>query len=79
MASDLVGYGPYLERVPEIPGQERHASDNRVELTRARQALALVVQSREALEGGKTVFEFVSGGAEQTLVSGAQAGRLVDR
>jgi precorrin-3B C17-methyltransferase len=40
-ATDLVGYGPYLDRVPPAPAQRRHASDNRVELQRAREALAL--------------------------------------
>jgi precorrin-2 C20-methyltransferase/precorrin-3B C17-methyltransferase len=40
-ADDLVGYGPYLDRVPVRPGQRRHPSDNRVEGERARQALAL--------------------------------------
>jgi precorrin-2 C20-methyltransferase/precorrin-3B C17-methyltransferase len=41
-ASDvLVGYGPYLDRVPHRAGQRRHRSDNRVELDRARHALAL--------------------------------------
>lgn len=46
-ATDLVGYGPYLDRIP--PGrsdQVRHASDNRVELDRARLALALAAQGR---------------------------------
>jgi precorrin-3B C17-methyltransferase len=41
VATDLVGYGPYLSRVPERPGQTRYASDNREELARAREALAL--------------------------------------
>lgn len=40
-ATDLVGYGPYLDRVPPVASQRRHASDNRVELQRARQALEL--------------------------------------
>ena len=40
-AEHLVGYGPYLDRVPPRPGQERHASDNRVEAERARHALEL--------------------------------------
>lgn len=40
-ASDLIGYGPYVARVPERPGLARHATDNRVELDRARHALAL--------------------------------------
>jgi len=40
-ADVLVGYGPYLDRVPLRSGQRRHASDNRVELDRARHALQL--------------------------------------
>jgi len=39
-ATDIVGYGPYVERVPPGPAR-RHASDNRVEIDRARHALAL--------------------------------------
>jgi precorrin-2 C20-methyltransferase/precorrin-3B C17-methyltransferase len=40
-AEHLVGYGPYLARVPERRGQHRHGSDNRVEARRAREALEL--------------------------------------
>jgi len=40
-ADELVGYGPYLDRVPQRAGQRRHPSDNRVELDRARHALQL--------------------------------------
>jgi precorrin-2 C20-methyltransferase/precorrin-3B C17-methyltransferase len=40
-ANELVGYGPYLARVPQRAGQRRHASDNRVEMDRARHALEL--------------------------------------
>jgi precorrin-2 C20-methyltransferase/precorrin-3B C17-methyltransferase len=40
-ADDLVGYGPYVDRVPERRGQRRHPSDNRVEGERARHALEL--------------------------------------
>ena len=43
-ATDLVGYGPYVDRVPERPGQPRHSSDNRVELDRARFALDLAAK-----------------------------------
>ncbi len=42
-ATDLVGYAPYVDRLPEREGQRRHASDNRVEITRARDALDLVM------------------------------------
>jgi precorrin-3B C17-methyltransferase len=45
-ATDLVGYAPYLARVPEGSSQRRHASDNREELARARQALDLAAQGR---------------------------------
>jgi precorrin-3B C17-methyltransferase len=48
-ATDLVGYGPYLERVPPRAGQCRHASDNRVELDRARLALSLAAQGRRVV------------------------------
>jgi precorrin-2 C20-methyltransferase/precorrin-3B C17-methyltransferase len=37
----VVGYGPYLDRVPPRPGLIRHPSGNTVELDRARQALDL--------------------------------------
>jgi precorrin-2 C20-methyltransferase/precorrin-3B C17-methyltransferase len=40
-AEHLVGYGPYLARVPERRGQQRHGSDNRVEAQRAHEALEL--------------------------------------
>ena len=45
-AQDLVGYGPYVARVPDRPGLTRHASDNRVEVERARHALALAASGR---------------------------------
>ena len=45
-ATDLVGYAPYLARVPERVGLARHASDNRVELDRAHAALDLARSGR---------------------------------
>jgi precorrin-3B C17-methyltransferase / cobalt-factor III methyltransferase len=49
-ATDLVGYGPYLDRIPRTrPDQRRHASDNRVELERARHALSLAAAGREVV------------------------------
>ena len=71
-ATDLVGYGPYLDRLPSMPGQCRHASDNRVELDRARHALALAAAGRKVavVSGGDpgvfamaaAVFEAVDSG-----------------
>jgi precorrin-2 C20-methyltransferase / precorrin-3B C17-methyltransferase len=40
-ADELVGYAPYLARVPWNPRQGRHSSDNRVEVERAEFALEL--------------------------------------
>ena len=53
-ASDLVGYGPYLSRVTLAPGQISHASDNRVEIERARHALELASAGRRVavISGG---------------------------
>lgn len=45
-ATDLVGYAPYVGRVAAKPGQRRHASDNRVELDRARHALAMAAEGK---------------------------------
>lgn len=40
-ATDVVGYTTYVNRVPVRPGQNRHASDNKVESERAAMALDL--------------------------------------
>ncbi|HEY5980724.1 MAG TPA: precorrin-3B C(17)-methyltransferase [Microlunatus sp.] len=54
LVDHVVGYGPYVDRVPPRPGLQRHASGNTVELDRARLALDL------ALRGEKVAL--VSGG-----------------
>ena len=43
-ATDLIGYGPYLDRVPARDGQCRHPSDNTDEASRARLACTLAEQ-----------------------------------
>ena len=53
-ADDVIGYAPYVARAPKREGQSLHASDNRVEIERAREALALA-------SGGRCV-AVVSGG-----------------
>ena len=45
-ADDIVGYAPYVERVPVNPRQRRHGSDNRVEEQRAEFALDLALRGR---------------------------------
>jgi precorrin-2 C20-methyltransferase/precorrin-3B C17-methyltransferase len=42
-AEHVVGYGPYVDRVPHRPGQHRHASGNQVEAQRAAHALELAL------------------------------------
>lgn len=48
-ATDVVGYFPYVARVPERPGLTRHGSDNRVELDRAQHALQLAAAGRKVV------------------------------
>ncbi len=62
-ADELVGYGPYLDRVPPNPRQKRHATDNRVEAERAEHALSLALAgSRVAVvsSGDPGVFAMAS-------------------
>ena len=61
-ATDLVGYGPYLDRVA-VGSQVRHPSDNRVELERARHALGLAEAGRQVAvvsSGDSGVFAMAS-------------------
>jgi precorrin-3B C17-methyltransferase / cobalt-factor III methyltransferase len=72
-ATDLVGYAPYLARVPERPGQRRHASDNREELARARQALELAAAGKSVAvvsSGDPGVFAMASAVFEAIEESG---------
>ncbi|OBK78300.1 precorrin-2 C(20)-methyltransferase [Mycobacterium sp. 1164985.4] len=45
-ATDLIGYGPYLDRVGNRAGQRKHPSDNTDEPARARLACTLAEQGR---------------------------------
>ena len=47
-ATDVVGYIPYVARIAPRDGLTLHPSDNRVELDRARAALAMAGHSRAA-------------------------------
>ncbi|MBV9394724.1 MAG: precorrin-3B C(17)-methyltransferase [Methylobacteriaceae bacterium] len=70
-ATDLVGYASYLDRVPVRAGQTRHASDNRVEIERARHALALAISGR--------VVAVVSGGDPGIFAMAAALFEAVDK
>jgi precorrin-3B C17-methyltransferase len=48
-ATDIVGYIPYVARVPDRPGLVKHASDNRVEVERATHALELAGEGRQVV------------------------------
>ncbi len=72
-ATDIIGYGPYVDRVPPSKAR-RHASDNRVEIDRARHALDLAAGGAQVavVSGGDpgvfamaaAVFEAVDGGEQ---------------
>ena len=62
-ADDVVGYIPYVSRVPDRPGLTKHASVNRVELDRARHALELAEAGRRVVvvsSGDPGVFAMAS-------------------
>jgi precorrin-3B C17-methyltransferase len=68
-ATDIIGYGPYVDRVPSSKAV-RHASDNRVEIDRARHALDLAA-------GGARV-AVVSGGDPGVFAMAAAVFEAVD-
>jgi precorrin-2 C20-methyltransferase/precorrin-3B C17-methyltransferase len=87
----VVGYGPYLERVPRRAGLQRHASGNTVELERARFALELALTGERVavVSGGdagvfgmaSAVFEAAAGdryaGVKITVLPGVTAAQAV--
>jgi precorrin-2 C20-methyltransferase / precorrin-3B C17-methyltransferase len=77
-ATDVVGYRPYLARVPGRPGQHRHGSGNTVEADRAALALDLAAKGgRVAVisSGDPGVFAMASAVLEQAA---ADPGRWAD-
>jgi precorrin-3B C17-methyltransferase len=80
-ATDLVGYGPYLDRVPMIRGDQcRHASDNRVELDRARHALGLAAAGRQVVvvSGGDPGVFAMASAVFEAVEAGDPAWRALD-
>lgn len=80
-ATDLVGYGPYLDRViPMRDGQLRHASDNRVELDRARHALELAASGRSVavVSGGDPGVFAMAAAVFEAVEAGDPAWRALD-
>ncbi len=48
-ATDIVGYIPYVARIPARPGLTLHASDNRVEIDRSRHALDMAAAGKRVV------------------------------
>jgi precorrin-2 C20-methyltransferase/precorrin-3B C17-methyltransferase len=74
-ATDLVGYRPYLARLPVRPGQQRHASGNTVEAERAVLALDLAASGRRVTvvsSGDPGVFAMASAVLEQAAAAGGR-------
>ena len=62
-ATDIVGYIPYVARIAPRSGLTLHASDNRVEMDRARAALAMAAAGRRVVvvsSGDPGVFAMAS-------------------
>lgn len=79
-ATDLVGYGPYLDRVLLRADQCRHASDNRVELDRARHALSLAASGKHVavVSGGDPGVFAMAAAVFEAVEAGDPAWRTLD-
>jgi precorrin-2 C20-methyltransferase/precorrin-3B C17-methyltransferase len=74
-AGELVGYKTYVDRVPGRVGQNRHATDNRVEAERARHALELAAAGRRVAvvsSGDPGIFAMAAAVMEQLEEGGAE-------
>ncbi len=79
-ATDLVGYGPYVDRVALREDLAVHASDNREEIERARQALELAEAGRRVVvvsSGDPGVFAMAAAVFE-ALEAGPPSWRALD-
>jgi len=80
-ATDIVGYGPYIDRIPDIGADQTvHASDNRVELDRARHALTLAQSGRRVavVSGGDPGVFAMAAAVFEAVERGEQAWRDLD-
>jgi precorrin-3B C17-methyltransferase len=79
-ATDLIGYQPYLDRIPHHPAQTRHGSDNRVETQRAHHALTLAAAGHDVavVSGGDPGIFAMAAAIFETLDAGPQHWRTLD-
>ncbi len=79
-ATDILGYIPYVRRVPDRPGLTKHETDNRQELDRATHALRLASGGRRVVvvsSGDPGVFAMASAVFE-AVEAGQTAWRALD-
>ena len=76
-ATDIIGYIPYVERLPDRQGQVKHATDNRVEIDRARHALDLAQQGHlvAVVSGGDPGVFAMAAAVFEAIDSGTDADR----
>ncbi len=79
-AQDIIGYAPYVARVPVLPGQTRLASDNRVELQRAVEALQRAAAGRRVavVSGGDPGIFAMAAAVFEAIENGDAAWRDLD-
>lgn len=80
LATDVIGYGPYLDRVRARAGQKRHASDNREELARAYNALDLAADGAHVaiVSGGDPGVFAMAAAVFEALETGEEKWREVE-
>jgi precorrin-3B C17-methyltransferase len=80
-ATDLIGYGPYLARIPLFDAaQTRHATDNREEIARARFALELAAAGRRVavVSGGDPGVFAMAAAVFEAIDTGEPHWRVLD-
>ena len=79
-ASDIIGYGPYVARLPLRAGQRLHASDNRAENGRARHGLKLACAGHRAavVSGGDPGVFAMAAAVLEAVDSGPPEWRRLD-
>ncbi|GBD56127.1 precorrin-3B C(17)-methyltransferase [Gluconobacter wancherniae] len=79
-ATDLVGYGPYVERVRVAPHVRRHGTDNRVEIDRARHALKMTLEGRQVVvvSGGDSGVFGMASAVFEAIENGPPAWRSIE-
>lgn len=79
-ATDIVGYAPYVARLRLARHQSAHASDNRVEIARARHALELAAAGRKValVSGGDPGVFAMAAAVFEAIEAGDPAWRALD-